>query len=205
DYLRAGLSYYTGTNYSMTDEFSSQMWSKEFDPGQEHSYTGSPSQFSYNVRVPSRLSGGFSVIIPKLALFSFDMERVDYSSGKLSSDYVNFNSENQVVSQNFIKANNFKFGTEWLYGPYRFRAGYAYYGSPLKADIRQGYDLSTSYYTLGLGYRNRNGFFMDLAAIYRVQTSFYTPYTLDYTNRESYTALMDSKQVMLNLSVGSVF
>ncbi|HCS20751.1 MAG TPA: hypothetical protein DIW47_09360 [Bacteroidetes bacterium] len=203
--LRAGIHYKTPTKYSITETYGLTMSSTNFDPGMTYTYSSDPLRFSYDLRVPSRVGGGLSYIFGTSGSLSAEIEKVNYGEGQLNSIPYDYAFENNQVKSNFTSAMNYKFGGELLYGPYRFRAGYAYFGSPLKEELSQGYRLGTHCYTGGLGYRNEQGFFVDLAAVFERSQSFYTPYTLEYTDRDTYSALNTNNSLRFSLSVGSTF
>lgn len=203
EYLRAGISYYTGVRYNLTDEYQYEMTSFNFNPGQTEEWKTNPAQISYSLKVPSRIEGGLAFILPKVGSLSMEVEKVDYRNGRLSSSEYSFNEENASVKENFRDAYNFRTGAEFLYGQFRYRAGYAFYGSPLKND--RGYNLNSNFYTAGIGYRQESGFYVDFTGVLRTNTSFYTPYTLQFTNRESYTAVNTSRQISLMVAVGASF
>jgi hypothetical protein len=206
DYIRAGLAYQTGTKYTIDDYFYNNMSSSEFaGPGIVHSYNSDLYNTSYISRAPSRLSGGISFFWPKTAFLNVELESVNYSEGFLNSAVRSFVVENSNVVNYFKKAINFKSGAEALYGPYRFRAGYALFGQPFKEEYSSEINLAVSNYTLGLGYKSRSGFFADLAFVYQKYKDFYTPYTLENRSRNSYTSLNNTTSTYFNLSVGSVF
>jgi len=205
DYLRAGLSYQSGTNYALTDNFSREMSSSNFDPGQNHSFNSGLSRFNYGLKTPSKIGGGFSIILGKSGLISVEAESVDYSKGRLTSNDYSYTEANKVVNDNFTNAYNLKIGGEAVTGPFRVRAGFARYGSPLSRDLDKGFNLATHYFTGGLGYRNSAGLFVDLAGVYERGKSFYTPYTLSYSQRTAYTAVNTSSVFRLTVSVGASF
>lgn len=205
EFLRAGMHYKTPTKYVITDTYTNTMSSTNFVQDKTYTFSSDPARFSYEIRVPSRIGGGLSYIFGESGSLSTELEKIDYREGKLSSDPDDFDNANKQVRKNFTSAYNFKLGGEVLYGPYRFRAGYAYFGSPLVKDIAEGYRIGTNCYTGGLGYRNEAGFFMDFAVVLEQNQSFFTPYVLNYTARETYTAINNNNSLRFSFSVGSTF
>ncbi len=205
EFLRAGIHYRSPTKYAITETYALTMSSANFDPGKTYTYSSDPARFSYELRVPSRIGGGLSYIFDKSGSLSAEIEKIDYRDGNLNSSPYDFEPENNQVKTNFSSAYNFKAGGELLYGPYRFRAGYAFFGSPLNKGLAEGYRIGTNCYTGGLGYRNEAGFFIDFAAVFEQHQSFYTPYVLNYSSREAYTAVNTNNALRFSVSVGSTF
>lgn len=205
DHLRAGAHYHSGTNYSLTDIYSSTISSNNFDPNNSYTFNSDLGRFNYSLRIPSRLGGGFSVILGTKGSLSAEVEHVNYGRGSLSSELYAFDAENEKAKNNFKDAYTLKFGGEILNGNFRFRGGYAYFGSPLSNTKESGYDLGTHAITAGLGYRNSSGFFVDFAAVNERYTSFYTPYTLEHSDRTTYTAVTTNNVLRLSIAVGSTF
>ncbi|MHB1277841.1 MAG: OmpP1/FadL family transporter [Bacteroidia bacterium] len=205
EFLRAGIHYKSPTTYSVTETYALTMSSANFDPGMTYTYSTDPSRFSYELRIPARIGGGLSCVFAKSGSLSAEIEKIDYREGHLTSSPYDFESENNQVKTNFSSAYNVKVGGELLFGPYRFRAGYAYFGSPLNKGLSEGYHIGTNCYTGGLGYRNEAGLFIDFAAVYQQYQSFYTPYRLNYSSRETYTAVNTNNALRFSVSVGSTF
>jgi len=134
-----------------------------------------------------------------------ELENVNYKTGRLNSAVDDFQAENQIAENNFNDAYNLKMGAEILVGPVRLRGGFAHFGSPLSRDVDRGINLSYNCYTAGVGYRNKAGFFADFAAVVENGKSFYTPYTLVNSTRNSYTSIQTSNALRLSFSVGSTF
>ncbi len=205
DNLRAGLNYQSGTRYSLNDVYSWSMSSHNFDPNTTHDFSSDPANFNYSLRTPSKIGGGISFMLPKAGILSVELENVDYRGGRLSSSNYDFTSQNRLVENKFNNAYNLKIGSEILAGPMRFRAGFAYFGSPLSREVDRGINLAYNCYTAGLGYRNKAGFFADFAAVLESGRNFYTPYTLTNSTRSTYTAINTSNALRLSVSIGSTF
>lgn len=205
DNIRAGLNYQSGTRYLLSDVYSSSMSSKNFYGAEEYSFAASPASFNYTLNTPSKLGGGISFIIEKAGLISVELENVNYKTGRLNSAFYDFKAENRTAENNFNDAYNLKMGAEVLVGAIRLRGGFAHFGSPLSRDVDRGINLAYNCYTAGIGYRNNAGFFADFAAVFEKGKSFYTPYTLVNSTRNSYTAIQSSNVLRLSFSVGSTF
>jgi hypothetical protein len=62
---------------------------------------------------------------------------------------------NNAISQDFIQANNLRFGAEWVLYPVSFRAGYAIYGNPYNSGT-VGYSSIRNTYSAGIGLKVNN-------------------------------------------------
>lgn len=175
DWLRVSGAAHTPTFYSLTDEFSTRMQSKLESIG---SFTDkSPiGKNTYTLMTPGRVLGGIGLVFPKVGIFSFDIERVNYANSRLRERDVfsDFEPQNDAIKSTYQAANNYRLGIEILAAPFSFRGGYAYYGSPFKSGINDG---SESFITGGLGIRDRDYFF-DLAYNYSLKKEDYYLYTL---------------------------
>lgn len=146
----------------------------------------SPEGFmQYRVRTPFRwgLSAGYT--FGKKVAIGIDYERSDYSQIKMAdqdNDRTIFSYENQDIS-NYLKAtNNLRAGIEYNVIPeLALRAGYNFYDSSTKE-----FDNSIHYVSAGLGYRNKGGFFIDLAYMQQCNRNV-DKYTL-YDSYENFVA-----------------
>jgi hypothetical protein len=96
---------------------------------------------------------GAAIVINKQGLISADYEYVNYStislnSGDLGAGYTT--PLNNAISQDFIQANNLRFGFEWVLYPISLRAGYAIYGNPYN-EGNVGYSSIRTTYSAGIG------------------------------------------------------
>ena len=126
---------------------------------------------------------GASYIIAGQALISADVDFVDYSSIRFSTnegfngvnDVTTINNNNRNVKDNYKSAVNYRVGAEYKINTVSLRAGYGVNGNPYKtgdADL-----LDTKMYSGGIGYRINN-YYLDLA-YQRVEVSnTSSPYTL---------------------------
>lgn len=207
--IRIGASYQTGSRFNMYEEYYYKMSSTNF-PNTGSYYSGNSNllSFNYTLRTPQKIQAAVSFLIPKRAIFNVDVDVIDYSTTRLNSDGYGFETENNTIYNSFRKTYNFKTGAEILQGPMRYRAGFAYSLSPLKKNItpsNSGTSIDQKTFTLGLGYKNSSGFFVDAAYTYTWFTDYFTPYQLNSTTRESYTAVNDLKRSQFVVGIGSYF
>ncbi len=184
DWLRIGASIHTPTYYQLTDEYTYQMNSK-FANGSSYSSTPPKGSFNYQLITPMRAAGSAAFIIGKIGLISADVEFIDYSTMKLTSDADPFYDQNQIIQDKYSTATNIRLGTEWRYKEFSFRGGFAHFGSPYKSVAQYGgVDNSKTAYSLGFGIRDRN-YFIDFGYVLTTGKTFFAPYTLKNQDYES--------------------
>lgn len=171
DFLRIGGAIHTPTWYSMRDYYDVVMESS-FDNGDYYSQASPYGEYSYKLTTPLRLQGSLAFIIGRYGLISGEYEYVDYSDAKLSASSYSFFNENDDISNGYTNGHNFKVGTEWRSGPFSFRGGYAYQGSPYANGINDGAITS---YSGGLGFKD-TFYYIDLAYVYTKRAEDYYLY-----------------------------
>jgi hypothetical protein len=174
DWLRIGGAINSPTFFNMTDNYSTT-WEANFGPsnysgsgGQVTTYSdgqplGAQTSYGYNLTTPLKAIGGAAVVINNQGIISADYEYVNYSTINLNSSDPNLPSGyipalNTAISQDFVQANNLRFGFEWVLYPISFRAGYAIYGNPYNEGT-VGYSSVRSSYSAGIGLKVNNVFF----------------------------------------------
>jgi len=205
--FRLAVNYETGSVLKLNDEYYWRMKSTNFNPQSSTpmDMTTDLAFFEYNVRVPSRISGGISYIAPGKGFLAFEIEQIKYGSGLLSSSTYSFSNENRSIKENFITANNYKFGAEYLLNEMiRLRAGYARVGSPFKKNFTDYNKSNTNNFSIGLGFMSKE-YFIDFALIQSRFRRYDTPYTLAPNTRQFYTALIDYEITSGVLTVGMIF
>jgi hypothetical protein len=87
-----------------------------------------------------------------------DYEGADYSTLKMygyeNDYYVRWTDVDDVVREQFRVATNIRVGAEYRIKQYALRAGYSYYGSPVKNNS----DLARHIIAAGVGYQWEGGF-----------------------------------------------
>lgn len=167
NWLRIGGAINSPTFFSMTDNYSTN-WVANFNPAPYTNNTGgqvttdpygnllgASTSYNYNLTTPMKAIGGIAAVIHNQGLISADYEYVDYStislnSGDLGSGYTT--PLNNAISQDFIQANNLRFGFEWVLYPVSFRLGYAIYGNPYNSNT-VGYTSIRNTYSAGIGFK----------------------------------------------------
>lgn len=172
--VRIGAQFTTPTWMSIDDVYNeglnAQIASVLKTPG-----SASPDYpLSYNMRTPYKAAGSLSVFLGKRGFITGDVEYVDYSSTKLTSNEAfDASYDNSIIKNTYKGVVNIRGGAEIKVVPnFMLRGGYGVLGSPLKADGK-----ATTMATGGLGYRFRD-YYID-AAYQRVSgTQIVNPYLL---------------------------
>jgi hypothetical protein len=175
--LRLGMNLQTPTWFNIDDSYSVS--------SNDQNVLGSETyDFSYNLRTPLKGSLGGSYVIGGRALISADVDFIDYSTIRFSSsdgsNMQDINDNNREVKSNYKSAVNYRAGAEVKVTDFvSLRAGYGINGSAYKDDNNN--DFQTTFYSGGIGYRNKNYYFD--VAYQRVETnSTFSPYLLaDFT------------------------
>ncbi|MCK5839534.1 MAG: outer membrane protein transport protein [Bacteroidales bacterium] len=159
DWMRLGAAFHTPSYFgNLRDDYRSTI-SSSLNNGDRYSWSSPQGGFNYSLETPMRAIGAISFIIKQSGLVSAEYEYVDYSSATLRSHGYDFINENQAIRTNYTSASNIKIGTEWRFGYFSLRGGYAVYGSPYKGNINDG---MKSIISGGIGYRQQY-FFIDFA------------------------------------------
>jgi long-subunit fatty acid transport protein len=143
DRLQVGLSVATPTSYRITDDYSATMqtqWNNfQYLPGDpplnnESAQTDpQPISNSYNLSTPWRISGGATFFFEKKGFISADLEWLNYSSAKYSSNsYYNddYSADNENIKNTFKSVLNIRVGGEYRLNNFRFRGGYSLMPDP---------------------------------------------------------------------------
>lgn len=197
DFIQIGLSATTPTAYpTLSENYSatlSSSWNSYYYtdvtyPKYNTTLTNLSSTLSYDVpflyglTTPWRLRGGLTCFIQKHGFITAEIEKVNYSNAKFSSNTntpYDFSSDNSDVKTSYRNVFNIRGGGEFRYKNYRVRAGYSYMPDPYNISPN-GVDHSVSTVTAGVGYRVTR-FYVDLGISMPHWKSAYTPYTL-YNN-----------------------
>ncbi|WP_443939338.1 OmpP1/FadL family transporter [Pedobacter sp. MW01-1-1] len=161
--LRLGFNFQTPTWMNIQDNTNEVINNQlqgfnSNNPNNNYSYT-------YNLRTPLKASLGGSYIIAGTALISADIDFVDYSAIRFSSDgysdYSTINSNNAFIRDNYKSTINYRVGAEVKVSKeFSLRGGYGINGSGVKGGDDKFYQ--GQYFTGGLGYRVNN-YYIDLA------------------------------------------
>jgi hypothetical protein len=164
----------------------------------------SAGEFSYRLTTPFRASGGVAVLVGKRGFVTGDLEYVNYPSARLNDDSDtgqsnSFGPQNNAISALYRPTVNIRLGGEARYNAFRFRVGYARYGSPYEGG---GLDGTQNYFTGGVGIRQSN-FFLDLAGVYNTGNQYYRAYTLAAGNEPVIT--LNTNRFTTTVTAGITF
>ncbi len=135
-----------------------------------------PVVSNYTLVTPAKLAIGAACFLGKKGFISFDAERVNYGTARLSDPDIaalDFSADNRVVSALYRSVWNLRAGAELRRNTMRLRAGCAYYAPSIVNSTD-----SRIMFTSGVGYRKDEWGFDVLLAWEKWQTTF-SPYTLD--------------------------
>jgi hypothetical protein len=174
--LRFGGALQTPKVYTVNEEYGYEL-SAFYDDNDFGNYSTANNdlEISYQVSTPARLSINGAYIFEKKGFISADLEFVDYSTMRITSEVANFEDINDLIRTKYDNAVNLKIGGEAVKDQFRFRGGYALFGSPF-ADGE--INSSQQAFTTGLGIHERS-WGMDLAYIHRIAKSQTQPYEVN--------------------------
>jgi hypothetical protein len=176
EYVRLGATITSPTFLTIDDTFSETL-NNSLSSGAN--YNDGPVEYplTYNMRTPYKASGGMSVFIGQYGFITGDVEYVDYSSTRLSSndDYSN-SYDNNIIKNTYRSVVNIHAGAELKIAQmFALRGGYSLQPSPLKTG---GFDTKTL--TGGLGCRVGN-YSVDLAYMRIKGSQTVLPYDIGAT------------------------
>lgn len=177
-FLRIGLAVHSPTTYRLNDRYDATLtYDYTTKSGKTYNEPAkSPDgDFTYTLTTPLRALGSVAFMFGKSGFLSADVEWADYSKANydFGTAYVSeHNAINKDITERYKSAINARFGGEYVYDIFRFRAGLGLQTSP-----RTDKDFVNTTYSLGAGLRGQ-AFFMDLGWQRRTQKENYTPYKL---------------------------
>lgn len=174
NWLRLGASVHTPTWFSnMKDEWSSSM-SSQFQTSAWNYTSYSPiGYYDYKLRTPFRAMGSLAFIIGHMGLVSADYEYVNYSQARFNSDFDSYTSVNNTIENSYRSWGNIRIGTEWVFGDFRVRGGFAYFSNPYDGAMSNTNNSERLQASGGIGYRSKY-FFADLTYVWaRTYQNYY--------------------------------
>jgi hypothetical protein len=218
--LRLGVSFNSGTYYTMTDVYAASMGSFNFyspDPLVE----GPELYKDYMLKTPWKLTLSAAYQFDKKGLFSFDFDYIDYRNTSLKNgDGFERTDINNWIEQDFVRSFNFRIGGEIrLTENFSARMGAACYLSPVIKDLeylvlgdiatpytRPEYSIprSTAYASLGVGYRS-GAFFADVAVQEKFSHEHFYNYYEQSTTTDERFATLTRERSNLVLTTGFKF
>lgn len=164
DGIRIGASVQSPTFYTLTDNWNASL-STEFRNGDSYSRKSPDGSYIYSLRTPARYTLSASAVLFKRMLVSADYELINHANSLLrtnfeSSDNYSFDTENKAITNSYRNASTIRLGAELrVTNSIQIRGGLQLRQNPVTK-------ISTppqQVYSVGLGYRNKEGFFFDAA------------------------------------------
>lgn len=198
DYVNLGFVLQTPTWYAMNEEYEASMTATYdnyfFAP--ENKTLGTETAVSdivisnYGLYTPFKVGGGATFFLGKYGFISADVDWVDYSLARLSSQDFNEGPDNQVIQDLYTSTVNYRFGAEAKLENWRVRAGYAHVGDPYLD--KAAFDQSTQQLSGGLGVQF-DALRVDFSLVNQNFNSLYRSYKVLDKNGFNYGPLTDLK------------
>ncbi len=136
---------------------------------------------NYTLTTPWRIKAGATFFIKKHALITGELENVNYSKSKFSSqtDGLDLSADNQEIKTTYKSVLNIRLGGEYRFDKFRARLGYSYMPDPYA--VQNKIDNTITSLSIGFGYRT-DKYFVDLAVVDTQWNSSYHPYSIDTKN-----------------------
>jgi hypothetical protein len=178
DQLRISAAVHSPTFWSLDEVYFTTLEYNYTDDGQALGGVGlSPrSESVVNLQTPWRFMGGVGYLIGRKGFVSVDVDYQNFGSNKFSFDDFATLDEvtNEDIEASLGGALGLRVGGELNLKPVQLRAGVSYRQLPM-TDFRFGEDEAILGFSAGAGY-GKGKFFVDFAARYEAQQSFYAPY-----------------------------
>jgi long-subunit fatty acid transport protein len=206
-WFRVGLSYESPTRYTVSEDFRVDL-EANYDSVPTFASASSPlfRPFVYNYRTTGRTTASAAFLFAGKGLISVDYDYVPYDELRVTALRNDQGSEpwarnlNDRVAVLFRTSNNIRVGGEYVIGPLAVRAGYAFWGSPYRADVNTGGgDLSQRDFSLGLGTRFDN-FSLDLSFVRAYWKSYRSPYVVESLPEDG--VLFSNTRTLVQFSMG---
>jgi len=186
DMVQVGISYATPTLFKLTDTYRASMstlWNN-FDYGNGailNEVTEETDEIitEYDLRTPAHLNIGGTFFFQKKGFISADVEIVNYSGAKYTSNMsgISFEGDNENIKKLYQSTVNYRVGGEYRFGNYRARAGFSYMTDPFKEE-QNGISRQITSLSGGFGYRTEK-FYLDFAVVYTEGKNSYRPYRVN--------------------------
>lgn len=208
DFLQVGLSFTTPTYYGITDKYHARIesnWNNfEYFEGEflNDVFQEFPEEqvYEYNITTPLRLNGGIA-FIQKFGMVSANVEYVDYTRAKYSSDIAGeFSGDNDGIRDAYKSVFNFNLGGEFRHDILRLRLGGAYMADPFTND---DIDRSIKMLSAGFGVRLEQ-FFIDFAVNHSMSEANRIPY-FTFVGAADPLATQEFKSTRYLMTVGFSF
>ncbi len=181
DNLNLGLSFQSPTWFAMSEEYDAGITAnynnyyfeqEDVTLGKEEAVTDLILS-TYGINTPLKIGGGATFFFGKKGFLSADIDFIDYSTARISSNDFNEGPDNLAIRNLYTSTLNYRLGGEAIVSNFRFRAGYSYLGDPYSE--KSGLDQSSQSFSGGVGIR-LNTFSLDLSLVNQNYTTLYRSY-----------------------------
>ncbi|MBN7812177.1 long-chain fatty acid transporter [Algoriphagus sp. H41] len=212
DYVNLGFVFQSPTWYSLNEEYEAGMTAiynnyyyeeEDVTLGRQDAVTDLVIS-NYGLNTPLKVGGGATFFLGKNGFISADLDWVDYSAGRISSNDFNEGPDNQVIKSIYASTINYRVGGEARFDALRLRAGYAYFGDPY-ADS-PGIDQSSQQISGGIGVKLRS-IAIDFALFNQKYNGLYRSYQVLDENGNNYGPVTEMENSITSgvLTVGFSF
>ncbi len=191
DYVNLGFIFQSPTWYSLNEEYEAGMTANynNYYFEQEDITLGAQTALSnfvisnYGLNTPLKLGAGATFFIGKNGFISADVDWVDYSAGRISSNDFDEGPDNRAIRNLYGSTINYRLGGEARFDIFRLRAGYAYFGDPFanSPDLNQ----TTQQLSGGFGVKLKS-ISIDLAFINQKYKGLYRSYQVLDSNDNNF-------------------
>lgn len=211
--FRLGFAIHTPKNLKLTTSYKYGV-SGKFDagsglPGTTSWVNDEASTFEYRVVTPARFTLGAGFIIDKKMIINADCDIMDYSTMRMSAEGDAFSVTNRTIKKLYKRSLNTRFGFEYNQvksdiKSVRYRLGFGFLSSPYNEDFEGVNENLTKLQwnmNCGLGLKENQRTF-DFSLGYHFGTDNFTPYAVGNAARANYSADIEVKRIIFNLTAG---
>ena len=202
--LRWGAYFHSPTWIYLTDKSRERMhtWfdATSSQSAKDYSAESDENSFDYRVTTPFKWGTGLAYVISNVAILSVEYEGLNYGLTRMSGyngrrytklsyigDDPKYQFEDDYTKDRFGVVTNIRAGVEVRLSPVSLRAGYAFYGSPIKNNS----NFATNTISFGLGY-DGGSFYLDGA------------YACALSGDRNHTLYSDSPEMITNSYFGKI-
>lgn len=192
--FRFGIAFHTPTYYNLTDSYDAYV---DYSYGKPSTIPDGTAEsgfayYDWKLRTPWKMIVSAAGVFAGRFIISADYEYAAYKNMRVLDDAgYTYDDITAEVKDYFKPMNTVRIGAEYRVTPqFSLRAGYSASTSAVESAVKDGdievyttgcnpaytFDTTTSYITLGLGYRYK-GFYADLAYVNKYRKSQYSPFS----------------------------
>jgi hypothetical protein len=219
DYLRFGVSFQSPSVISMNDDYIYEITGQIDQDATNYGRPEESGTFAYTLNTPFKVTLGAMGLINKKGFVTADFEYIDYTTNRFrtpasSANFYDFRDENANIRSLFASAINARVGGELRLNEFRFRLGYAMFGSVLGKEALNYIDFETQevqkllgtrhFVTGGFGYKHEN-FYLDLAFSREASADRRIYYTVSDVNAYSPELIRRTTVGNMYMTIGFTF